>query len=206
MAMNDKERESLREALLAGLEPSGELKEKFETQVEAIVHPRLSQRARIVRRVLAFVFLLNAPVFAWGAYSFATSDAKLLVRVFGSVTFGLGTLPWLWAAFHAAKQARSGLSPGRRLQKAIIFVPYSVVLLYSCITLMLMSTLELPATSMIAITAGMLFFWIMAWGLVLQATAGWHREDILLEQKRTQLGVALVAEQLRGRGQSLSVK
>jgi hypothetical protein len=43
----------------------------------------------------------------------------------------------------------------------------------------------------------MLFFWIMATFNVLLMTARWHREDLLLDQKRTRLEVAMLREEFQ---------
>ncbi|MHC4711696.1 MAG: hypothetical protein ACYTAN_00315 [Planctomycetota bacterium] len=197
--MSNRERELMREALLNGTEPGGELRGRFEEQAQAILRPRLSRGARVLRWVIGAVFLMTAPVFAYGSYAFAVSNEKPLVRVFGSVTFALGALAFLAAAYLTARQARRGRAPGRRTQKASVFIPYAFVLLYSGAMLMIMPRLDLPATKMIGITGSLLFFWIMVWGFVLLAHLGWHRQDILLEQKRTQLEVALLREELAGK-------
>jgi hypothetical protein len=197
--MSDSERELMREALLAGTGPGGEVRERFEEQARAVLRPHLSKGARVLRWVIGAVFLVIAPVFAYGSYSFAVSEEKLLVRVFGSVTFALGALVFLAAAFLTARQARRGRAPCRLMQKASVFIPYAFVLLYSGAMLMIMPRLDLPATKMIGITGSLLFFWIMVWGFVLLAHLGWQRQDILLEQKRTQLEVALLREKLAGK-------
>jgi len=59
---------------------------------------------------------------------------------------------------------------------------------------------ELALSSERAVQAAfsLLVFWIMAVGNVLLFTMRWNREDILLEQKRTQLEVALLREGLAG--------
>ncbi len=197
--MSDSERQLMRDVLLSDVEGSDELKARFEAQVQAIMHPPLPKAIRIMGGVLAAVFLATAPLFAWASYSFAVGGEKPLVRVLGSVMMGLGAIVFIVGAFMTARQARHGVSPGRAMQKASVFVPYAVVLVYSIAMLMIMPGLDLPATKMIAITGSLLFFWIMVWGFVLVAHLGWNRTDILLEQKRTQLEVALLREKLEGK-------
>ena len=46
-------------------------------------------------------------------------------------------------------------------------------------------------------STNLLFFWIMAVGFVLAAKSQWQHEDALLEQKRTQLEIALLREDLK---------
>lgn len=197
--MSDYDRQLMRDALLSAAEGSDELKARFEAQVQAIMQPPLPKAMRIMGGVLAAVFTVCALGLAWGSYSFAAAGERPLTRVFGSLAMALGAISFLASAFITARQAKRGVSPGRAMQKASVFVPYAVVLAYSVGMLMIMPRLDLPATKMINIIGSLLFFWIMVWGFVVIAHLGWYRADILLEQKRTQLEAALLREKLEGK-------
>jgi len=79
-------------------------------------------------------------------------------------------------------------------------LPYGLVLFYGTFTLVnfreVFSTVEPTAYAGV----GLFFFWIMAATSILFHSSRRHREDILLEQKRTQLGLAILREELSKKG------
>ena len=188
------ERERFREALLSGVEPSGALKERFERQVQSLLRPKLSRKAAIGRKIIGGIYACTAAFFAFAVYLvvFRGEGLPKLVRWFMGVCFSAGS--------YCMSELWTGRVAPRRRQKLAIFIPYGYVLALGIFVLMLWPKLGLPLVPTLWTGIWILFFWVMAVGSVLFYSARWHSEDILLEQKRTQLEVALLREELGMRG------
>lgn len=63
-----------------------------------------------------------------------------------------------------------------------------------CAYMVYWDMLVLSVASAIKGSFVLLFYWIMAVGFVLFSAIRWQREDMLLEQKRTQLEIVLLRE------------
>jgi hypothetical protein len=196
--MSDKEWEFSREALLSGLEPSPELGKSFEQQVEDLLRHRLSGWERAGRVAAAIVFAVTAGVFAWASCLFAGAGEDLppTARTCGSVSFAAGCLLFVVGIVFIVRELRCGRIAPRVIQKASVFLPFALVLVYSTMTLVHFRELFSSVESKITAGVGMLFFWIMATTNTVFYSMRWHREDILLEEKRTQLEIALLREEL----------
>lgn len=196
--MNDKEWKFQREALLSGLEPSQALEESFERQVETLLRHRLSGWERVGRVAAIAVFAVTAGVFAWASYLFASAGEDLppTARTFGGVSFAAGCLFFVVAIVFIVRELRCGRIAPRLIQKASVFLPFAFVLVYSTVTLVHFRELFSSVESMITAGVWMLFFWIMATTNTVFYSMCWHREDILLEEKRTQLEIAILREEL----------
>ena len=196
------ERERFREALLSGVEPSGELKERFERQVQGLLRPKLSGKEAIVRKIIGGIYACAAAFFAFAVYLvvFRGEGLPKLARWFMGLTFSAGCVGFLAGAVYCMSELWTGRVAPRRRQKLAIFIPYGYVLALGIFVLMLWPKLGLPLVPTLWTGIWILFFWVMAVGSVLFYSARWHREDIILEQKRTQLEVALLREELGMRG------
>jgi hypothetical protein len=196
------ERERFREALLSGAEPSGALKERFERQVESLLRPKLSGKEAIVRKIIGGIYACTAAFFAFAVYLvvFRGEGLPKLVRLFMGVCFSAGSINFIAASVYCMSELWTGRVAPRRRQKLAVFIPYGYVLALGIFVLMLWPKLGLPLVPTLWSGIWILFFWVMAVGGVLFYSARWHSEDILLEQKRTQLEVALLREELGMRG------
>jgi len=196
--MNNEEWKFQREALLSGLEPSRELEDSFEQQVATLLRHRLSGWERVGRVAAVIVFAVTAGFFAWASYLFARAGEDLppTARTFGCVSFAAGCLLFVVAIVFIVRELRCGRIAPRLIQKANVFLPFALVLLYSTVTLVHFREIFRSVESMISAGVGMLFFWIMATTNTIFYSMRWHREDILLEEKRTQLEIALLREEL----------
>jgi len=63
-----------------------------------------------------------------------------------------------------------------------------------CAYMVFWDMLALSVPSAIKLSFVLLFHWIIAVGFVLFSAIRWQREDMLLEQKRTQLEIVLLRE------------
>jgi len=197
MIKDDHERVS--EALLGGLAPSDELRRRFEEQVSDLTRARISGWGRALRTGMIVVFGGTACVFAWASYLFATAEDPGLtvhIRTFASVSFAAGALLFAGGIACIVHELRHGRIAPRRLQQGMVFLPYSVVLFYGTFTLVNFREMFSTVESMAYAGISLLFFWIMAATSMLLYSSRWHREDILLEQKRTQLELAILREEL----------
>lgn len=196
--MND-EREGMRDALLSGIEPSEELRDRFQDQLERLVRGKLSRARKLGNVICATVFLAMSGIFGYVTFFVTTAaDPGLtpFARSFMCLSFAAGSLGFLAGAAYAVGELRRGLVAPRQRQHAMVGIPTAFLLLYFIAWLVFWRRLDIPAAQGVYISTGLLFFWITAVGQVLLYTSRWHREDILLEQKRTQLEIALLREEL----------
>ena len=94
--MTNDERDPLREALLSGLEPSDELRQRFQRQLAHLLRPRLSGARRVGNVICAAVFLPMTAVFGYIAFFAATAGdpgLTLFRRLFMCIPFAVGSLP-----------------------------------------------------------------------------------------------------------------
>lgn len=197
--MRNDEPDDIRDALLSGLEPSAALRERFREQVERLVGRKLSTARKVGNVVCATVFLAMSGLFGYVVLFVATArdpGLAVLPRSFMCISFAAGSLGFLFAALYALRELRSGLAAPRRRQQAMVAIPAALVLLYVTAWLVFWDTSDISAARAVHVSTGLLFYWVMAVGSVLLYTIRWQREDILLEQKRTQLEVALLREDL----------
>ncbi len=189
----------LRDVLLSGLEPSDELRGRFEQQVEQIVRRRLTPAEKWRDVLCIAVFLPMCAVFGYVTYSVATvadPGLSLTVRLIMGGGFSLGSIVFLAGALYGIHELRRGRIAGRQAQHTIIAIPAGFVLLLVTVNLVYWDTLTPSVASAIEGSFALLVFWIMAVGFVLLSTIRWQREDLLLEHKRTQLEVVLLREAL----------
>lgn len=186
--------------LLSGIEPAAELEERFKKQLEHILRRRLT-KAEITRDIIcAAVFLGMSGVFGYFAAYVGLLGGQLpsLARWFMIVSFSAGCLGFLAGAIFSILELRGLRIASRQLQQATVGVPASFVLLYTTAWLVLSPNLQLELTKLVHSVFALLFFWIMVVGFVLDAKNKWRHEDALLEQKRTQLEIALLREKTTG--------
>ncbi|MCK4300851.1 MAG: hypothetical protein KAX80_15015, partial [Planctomycetes bacterium] len=198
-AVTNDDYDPLREALLSGLEPSDELRERFQRQMAHVIRPTLSGARRVGNVICAAVFLPMSVLFGYVAYFAATAadpGLTLFRRLFMCIPFAAGSLGFLFGAVYAIRELRSGLVALRARQQAMLAVPTALLLLYFTAWLVFWDMFDITAARGVHASTALLFFWIMAVGQVLLFTSRWHREDVLLEQKRTQLEIALLREEL----------
>lgn len=197
--MTNDERDPLREALLSGLEPSDELRQRFQRQMERLLRPTLSGARKVGNVICAAVFLPMSALFGYVAYFAATAadpGLTLFRRLFMCIPFAVGSLGFLFGAVYAIRELRSGLVAPRQQQQAMLAASSGFVLLMMTAYMVFWPELALSLERAIRVAFSLLVFWTMAVGNVLYSTMRWNREDILLEQKRTQLEVALLREEL----------
>ena len=197
--MTNDEHEALREALLSGLKPSDELRERFQRQIAHLIRPKLSGARKVGNIICAVAFLAMTGVFGYVAFFAATATdpgLTLLRRLFMCIPFAVGSLGLLFGAVYAVRELRSGLVAPRSRQQAMLVVPTALLLLYFTAWLVFWDMFDITAARGVHVSTALLFFWIMAVGQVLLYTSRWQREDVLLEQKRTQLEVALLRQEL----------
>jgi hypothetical protein len=189
----------LRDVLLSGLEPSDELRGRFEQQVEQIVRPRLTP-ARTFGNVLCItVFLPMCAIFGYVAYFAATAadpGMSLTARLIMCGGFSLGGIVFLVGALYAIHELRRGRIAGRQVQHMMVAIPAGFVLLLVTVNLVFWDALTPSVDAAIKGSFGLLVYWIMVIGFVLLGKIQWQREDLLLEHKRTQLEVVLLREAL----------
>ncbi len=189
----------LRDVLLSGLEPSDELRDRFEQQVEQIVRRRLTPAEKWRDVLCITVFLPMCVIFGYAAYFAATvadPGLSLTIRLLMCGGFSLGGIVFLVGALYGIHELRRGRVARRQVQHMMVAIPAGFVLLLVCAHLVYWDTLALPVASAIKGSFALLFYWIMVVGFVLLGTIRWQREDLLLEHKRTQLEIVLLREAL----------
>jgi hypothetical protein len=193
----DNDDASLRDVLLSGLEPSDELRDRFEKQVEQLVRRPLTTGEKWRDVICATVFLPMTAIFGYAAYFAATAaDPGLspFTRLFMCVGFSLGCLVFLVGALYGINELRRGRIAHRHAQQMMVAIPAGSVLMLVCAYMVYWDTLALSVASAIKVSFALLFYWIMAVAFVLLSTIRWQREDVLLEHKRTQLEIVLLQE------------
>jgi len=193
----DNDDASLRDVLLSGLEPSDELRDRFEKQVEQLVRRPLTAAEKWRDVICATVFLPMTAIFGYIAYFTATvADPGLspFTRLFMCVGFGLGGVVFLVGVLYGINELRHGRIAHRHAQQMMVAIPAGSLLILICAYMVYWDALALPVTNAIKVSFALLFYWIMAVGFVLFSTIRWQREDVLLEHKRTQLEIALLKE------------
>ena len=189
----------LRDALLSGLEPSDELRDRFEQQVEQIVRPRLTPAEKWRDVLCLAVFLPMCVVFGYVTYTVAmVADPGLsgTARLIMGGGFSLGSLGFLAGVLYCIHELRGGKIAGRQAQHAMVAIPAGFVLLLVTVNLVFWDTLTPSVDSAIKGSFGLLVYWIMVVASVLLGKIQWQREDLLLEHKRTQLEIVLLREAL----------
>jgi len=189
----------LRDVLLSGLEPSDELRGRFEQQVEQIVRRRLTPAGKFGNVLCITVFLPMCAIFGYVAYFAATAadpGMSLTARLIMCGGFSLGGIVFLVGALYAIHELRRGRIAGRQVQHMMVAIPAGFMLLLVIVYMVYWDMLALSVASAIRMSFSMLFYWIMMIGYVLFCKIQWQREDLLLEHKRTQLEVVLLREAL----------
>ncbi len=198
--MEEIERESFRDALLSSIEPSDELKKRLDKQIGSLLRRKLSTAEKIRNVFLGVVFTLMSGIFAYVVYFVTTAQDKGLTpsaRLFMCFGFAAGAIVFLTGAVYAIRELRAGRTAPRRQQQMMIGVSAGFVLLLWTSLLTFAPRWGLPTEKLILMNTAMLFYWIMAVGFVLAAKSQWQHEDALLEQKRTQLEIALLRQELK---------
>ena len=198
--MSKAERESFREALLSGIEPPDELRERFDEQIKTLLRRRLYGAERVRNILLAVVFLATSGFFGWAFYLAVTVRDRGITsagRVLMCVAFALGAVGFFAGATYAVLELRSGRVAPRSQQQASIAISAGFVLVMWTMFLAFARQLGQPTEDLLFMGVSLLFFWIGAVGFVLAAKSQWQHEDALLEQKRTQLEIALLREDLK---------
>jgi len=202
--MIDHEREDIRDALLSGVEPSAELRERFEEQIEILLDRQMTRWRVTGRSVAAVIFLAVSAFFGFWAIFVAISNDRGLpnaARIFMCCTFAAGCVGFLLGALYCLREIRSRLVAPRSHQRAMVFGSYGFVLALATAWMILGPKLVTNVGTAIWLVYSVLVFWITATFSVLLWTARWHREDVLLEQKRTRLEVALLREEIARKSQ-----
>lgn len=197
--MNDHEREDMRDTLLAGMEPSAELQARFEKQVGMLLDRRMTRTRVIGRTLAAVIYMAVSAFFGFWAIFIALSNDKGLpstARIFMCCIFAAGCVGFLLGALYCLREIRRRLVAPRSHQRAMVFGSYGFVLMLATAWMIIGPKLLTNTGAVIWLVYSVLFFWIMATFNVLLWTARWHREDLLLEQKRTRLEVAFLREEL----------
>jgi hypothetical protein len=187
----------LREVLLSGLEPSDELRGRFERQAEQLVRGPLTTARKWGNVICVTAFLPMSAIFAYAAY-FAAAAAdpglSLSTRLLMCVGFGLGCLVFLVGALYGISELRRGRIARRDAQQMMVVISAGFVLMLGCAYMVFWDMLAPSVASAIKGSFVLLFYWIMAVGFVVFSAMRWQREDMLLEQKRTQLEIVLLRE------------
>jgi len=200
--MDANEKNYMRDVLMSGASPSDELRKRFDKQIEALTLHPLTRRGKAQRVIQAVIFTIAGIGMAVGAISIAASHDPGLSngnRLFMEITFGATSLFFFLTAYLGIDQLRRGVAAPRKQQKVMIFGTFAFMLTFVIATLMFAPTQTMRPEAVTLMCANMLVFWIMVWGFVLFYSMQWHREDVILEQKRTQLEVALLHEELAKR-------
>jgi hypothetical protein len=200
--MKNNHRQSLKEELLSNIEPSPELQEHFTREIDGITRRRLS-RAEVIRNaILTAIFIGMAIIFICVAYFAATVPDKGLpqgARIFMYVGFAAGSCVFLAGAIYAIAELRSGHVAPRRNQQVTVAMSAGFVLVLTTAYMVFWRRFSIPLDRSILAGIYLLFYWIMAVAFVIKYTIQWHHEDLLIEQKRTQLEIALLREEISGK-------
>lgn len=188
---------SLRDVLLSGLEPSDELRDRFEKQIGQLVRRPLTTAEKCGNGICVAVFLPMSAIFGYVAYFSATAanlGSSPFARPFMCGGFSLGCLVFIAGALYAISELRHGKIARRDVQRTMLVLSAGLVLMFGCVYMACWDMLTPSVGSAIRGSFALLFYWIMAVGFVLFSVIRWQREDMLLEQKRTQLEIALLRE------------
>jgi len=197
------EKERMKEALLSGVEPTGALRERFEKQAETLTMEPLSpddKAGRIVQAVALGAGGIGIAYFA-GIYVMREHQGVSLASrvIFGAVCAAMSAV-FIWVAYSRIGHMKRQVPMPRRQQRILVFSVLAFALAITVITLLTAPGRGLSTERLILTVAHMFVLWSAAILFALHSQAQWHREDILLEQKRTQLEVAMLREMLGHKG------
>ena len=174
----------LRDVLLSGLEPSDELRDRFEQQVEQIVRHRLTSTEKWSAVFCITVFLPMCAVFGYATYivaSVADPGLSMTVRLIMGGGFSLGSIVFLVGALYGIQELRRGRIASRQVQHMMVAIPAGFVLLFVTVNLVFWDALTPSVDAAIKGSCALLVYWIMAIGFVLLGKIQWQREDLLLD-------------------------
>ena len=195
--MNEKEDKLLKDALLHQVELSPELRKRFEEQMNSILHPKLSKKLIYRNYFLIVVWIFGICAGSFMMYSaFTSKDLPESARLFLGAAGALMALHFLAGTFLIIKELKSGHALPRKFDTLGIGMGPFLLMIFCIWYFMVWRSLDLSVKVTIHIAMVLLFFWTMAVGGVLLQTARWNKEDILIEQKRTQLEIALLREEI----------
>ena len=195
--MDEREREFMKSALLEGAGGAEELRERFEEQARELISPRLSKARRIALGVVAVWYFCLVPVFAYGCYGSLLSRAESpFIRFLLSLTFASAVVVFLWTGVGFAIQSWSGRAPGRQMRAANEFIPFACLVVFLVVMLVKLPDFDLSYPVMISVASALLFLWALVVGMLPFILLKWQRKDLLIEQKRLQLEIALLREEL----------
>jgi hypothetical protein len=95
---------------------------------------------------------------------------------------------------YSVNELRCGRIARRDAQRMMVAVPAGIILIQGCAVMVFWDAMALSVASAVQVSFSLLFYWIMAVAFVLFSAIKWQGEDMLLEQKRTQLEIVLLRE------------
>jgi len=195
--MDDKERKLFRDALFEDPQSPDELRERFEEQARDLISPRLSKARRIAYGIAAVVYLCLVPVFAYAFHGVLLRRAESpFIRLILSLSFAGAAVVFLWTGVTFAIQSWSGRAPGRQVRAANEFIPFACLLVFVVVMLVKLPGFDLPYPTMISAASAILFLWGLTVGMLPFTLLRWQRRDLLIEQKRLALEIAILREEL----------
>jgi len=187
-------RSAFRGAMLSGEASAKDLRRRFDEQVAAILAPGLTTWDKIGRVLLICLLLAGIGLVVWGIRlvvsaggSWTPLGVGLLIAFAAGIIFLVAGICVCLASLKRRRDARADA-------KVIIYLGFGFFGI--CFVTLLVLIPYLHATAVAAVWVSL---WFMVF-LVILATATsyvyskWHREDILIEQKRAQLKMALLRE------------
>ena len=156
--------------VFSGLEPSDELRDRFEQQVEQIVRRRLTTAEKWGDVLCVTLFLPMCAIFGYATYfagTVADPGLSLTVRLLMCGGFSLGGIAFLVGTLYGIHELRRGRVARREVQHMMVAIPAGFALLLICACLVYWDTLALPVASAIKGSFALLFYWIMVVGFVI---------------------------------------
>ncbi len=195
--MSDRERNLFRDALFEGPQSPDELRERFDQQARELISPRLSKARRIALGVAAAWDICLVAVFAYGYHGVLLGRAESpFLRFFLSLSFATAVVVFLWMGVAFAIQSWSGRGPGRQMRAANEFIPFACLVVFLVVALVKLPDFDLTYPAMISLASALLFLWALSVGMLPFILLKWQRKDLLIEQKRLALEIAILRREL----------
>jgi hypothetical protein len=191
--------ELVRQALLDMPAASPGAQERFERQVREILEQRLAGAARGLRLAAVVMFSLAGLYCAWAAayatfWAHGAAPPAARLAVLGGC--GAGAVMLFGGAGYTWREYRAGAVAPRRVQKTAVAIRYACVFFIGALAAAYPAVRQLPTSKAHAFTV----FGAVLWTAGLAFAAGhvlrWRHEDLMLEEKRTQLQLVVLQETL----------
>jgi len=200
--MTDPKHDPLHDVISTSPAASSELRARFDEQLNGLIDGRITGARRMRRIVAATVLGVFASLCACALVNLydAWSSVPRREALLWLVGFGAGFLLLSATIFQYVYEIRSGLAAPRRVAKTAFAIRYGSAFLIVLpiaipVVARYMGDSRLPLVIFL-VTILTVLFWLVTALFAVRELARRYRDDIIIEEKRTQFEIALLRQEL----------